>query len=677
MRYEHIFHKMPQALQARIAAQPWCRDLTAQGLSLPRILTCRKYLAQLLPTMSMAELKSLRLLLSAFGCEPFQREALEKHGVMRMAGAEIAVGLTGLRRLGIIAALRKSWGEPVYVLPEDAFGVWRELLLPDVQVQTIDGGDSDLEPLESPGRSERGLAQLLFHFLLACSQQDALPLTSKGTLHKKQIQKLTKHPVLPHGSLQESGLTYAFRDIYEPDAAILLEMSIQLGILLHDGDRYSLDHKALHAWLSQTYDEQQRGLYAIWRQLYMPAPAPLMHGIAALERCPASRWCKMADVVAAAGLNSLVQESEEGAWMAQWIQPLHAFRWIELAADPEGQMWMKWLIPVGSREELKELKELNGPEGLAEREEPTDGPCLYVQPDFEVLLTPHASLDCEWQIAAFAELTSTDLMRNYRITKDSFHRAVEKGTCSEQIVHLLQKNAYYEVPEHVKTTLQQWDQQSGKLQIDEVLLLRCETAEVADALARHEACGQLLQERIGASYFTIRPEHLQRLYKCLEQMGYQPRLLDAGLKAKAKSATAAAVKVQTHHDSHAGQASGAVQGLFYTRDTVQLYELDPTWPEWEELYPEMKDVPSLWLREFRDYHGSTRKEMIRKAIEWKSLLKLRCEGRNRMIIPRTIYEERSGWAFIGMEEHQEVTLRSDDWAEMKLILPGVNDEESF
>ncbi|MFC5453136.1 helicase-associated domain-containing protein [Paenibacillus aestuarii] len=676
MKYEHIFHKMPQALQARIAAQPWCQAWTGQGLPLIRILTHHKYLAQLVPTMTMAELKTLRLLISAFGCEPFHREALEKYGLARMAGAEIAVGLTGLRRLGIIAALRKSWGEPLYVLPEDAFSVWQELLLPDVQLQTLDAEDNDLDPLETPGMSARGLAQLLFHFLLACSQQDSLPLTSKGTLHKKQIQKLSKHPVLPQGSFQETGLTYAFRDIYEPDVAILLEMSMQLGILLHDGDRYVLDHHALHTWLSQTYEKQQLGLYAIWRQLYMPAPATLMHGIAVLERCPAACWCKVADVAAAASLLSFVQEPEDGATalMRQWIQPLHAFRWLELATDHDGQIWVKWLIPVGSGNAHEELAELEGLEELAKREEPAEGPCLYVQPDFEVLLAPHASLYGEWQIAAFAVLQSSDLMRTYRITKESFHRAVENGSSSERILHVLQKNAYYEVPEHVQTTLQQWDQQSGKLQIAEVLLLRCESAEVADALARHEACGQLLQERIGAAHFTIRPEHLHSLSKCLEQMGYQPRFLDAGLKAKAKASTAAAEKPR---NPQAHQAPGTAQGLFYTRDTVQLYEMDPVWPEWEELYPAMKDVPALWLREFRDYHGSTRKEMIRKAIEWKSLLQLRSEGRNRTIIPRAIYEERSGWVFVGMEEHQEVTLRSDDWAEMKLILPGVNDEESF
>ena len=65
--------------------------------------------------------------------------------------------------------------------------------------------------------------------------------------------------------------------------------------------------------------------------------------------------------------------------------------------------------------------------------------------------------------------------------------------------------------------------------------------------------------------------------------------------------------------------------------------------------------------------------MIRKAIEWKSVLQLRKEGRDCFIIPRNLREERTGWMLEGWEEYQEIAWPSDDWKEMKLILPGIND----
>ncbi len=74
------------------------------------------------------------------------------------------------------------------------------------------------------------------------------------------------------------------------------------------------------------------------------------------------------------------------------------------------------------------------------------------------------------------------------------------------------------------------------------------------------------------------------------------------------------------------------------------------------MYPDMQDIPISWIKEFREYHGSTRKDMIRKAIEWKSVLQLRKEGRNRFIIPRMLREDRSGWILEGLEEYQEISL---------------------
>ncbi|UJF35264.1 hypothetical protein [Paenibacillus hexagrammi] len=117
------------------------------------------------------------------------------------------------------------------------------------------------------------------------------------------------------------------------------------------------------------------------------------------------------------------------------------------------------------------------------------------------------------------------------------------------------------------------------------------------------------------------------------------------------------------------------KGMFYTRDHIQLYEIDTAWPDHRELYPDLEEIPSGWLKDCREYHAATRKDMIRKAIEWKSFIKLREEGRERLIVPKALYEERTGWSLIGFENHKEVTLAGDAWEQMQIVLPGINDEE--
>lgn len=674
MRYEQVVSRMPEALKQLISSQAWCSSYIKEGAGLPDLLTDRKYLLRLLSHLSVDEKNTLRFILSAFGCESFTIAALEKQAGIRMAGAQVAIGLVGLRRAGVIAAFRKAWGEQLFVLPEDAFDAWQGLLFPSVMLKTdTDGGT--LEPIpagaiQTNGSQQeeitvhpRGLAQQLFHFIVACSQQHSLPLTNKGTLHKKQILKLTEHLALPNDLLRAAGITYAFRDLYDEGAVLMLEMAIRMGFIAGNGDQLVVCKDAFLAWLEGPYERQQRTLYGVWSQLLLPAPVWLQHGLTLMERAERGQWVEVGAVVraimACCTESGQMKEADSltHALLSSWIEPLSSFRFVELATGGEGGIWFRWLIsPKSEWEGGAELSD----DQVNILEEQLKTPSFYVQPDFEILLLPDTSLRTEWEIAAFADLKQTDHVRTYRMTKEGFHRAWEMGQSSEEIISMLQENAYYEIPEPVAVTLRQWGEQTGKIQFEEVTLLRCRSNEIADALLRNEKCQLFLKSRIGAVDFIVPKAHLAQLTKCLENMGYNP-------KSSRKEADNLGINAE---NAPGNQTSG----LCYSRDSIQLYEMDAELPERDGLYPDMGDIPLSWLQDFRSYHGSTRKEMIRKAIEWKSCLQLRKEGKSHFIIPRNLREERSGWILEGLEELQEIAWSGEDWEEMKLILPGINDE---
>ncbi|WP_171686082.1 helicase-associated domain-containing protein [Paenibacillus planticolens] len=670
MRYETVVHRMPEDLKKLISSQTWCASYMKDGVSLSDLLTDRKYLIRLLSHLSVDEKNTLRLILAAFGCESFTREALEKQAGLRMAGAQVAIGLLGLRRTGVIAAFRKAWGEQLFVLPEDAFASWQELLFPSVQLATVEdesalallpagaihvsGDEQDAAPVHP-----RGLAQQLFHFLAACSQQLSLPLTNKGTLHKKQLAKLTQHISLPNDLLRSSGITYAFRDQYDDGTVLMLELAIRMGFLTGNGEQLFFKKKACMNWLEGAYERQQAQLYSVWRQLLLPAPVWLQHGITWMEKTEAGQWYGIDDILrgilacCSRGAQANEAESLRQAFLNSWILPLSLFRFVELAADANGGVWFRWLFSPGGEDEF-------GASRASSVESQAKAPSFYVQPDFEILLLPDAGLRTEWDIAAFADLQQTDHVRTYCLTKESFYRAWEQGQSSEEIIRILQEKAYYEVPEPVIQTMRQWGEQAGKVHIEEVTLLRCRSNEIADALLRNEKCQPFLKERVGGADFIVPKDQLSQLAKCLENMGYNP-----------KSSRKEADDPAAESDNFLGNQT---QGLCYSRDSIQLYEMDSELPEQGDLYPDMESIPVSWLQDFRSYHGSTRKDMIRKAIEWKSCLQLRKEGQSRVIIPRILREERSGWILEGLEEHKEIALSGDDWEEMKLILPGINDE---
>jgi|GEM_PF-2530759 len=708
MNYEQVFAKMPEEARHMVERQPWVQEALRRGLPLHAALTDADELARLLPLLSRAERCALELIVRGLGSEPFAPAALEQRLHGAMAGAAVRVGLAGLRARGIVAAFRKAWGDRLYALPEDGFAVWQAHLLPPLPL--AEGGPEhaaqpqpELEPLELPaGANPRGMAQQLFHLLAACDRL-ALPLTAKGAPHQKQLAKLAERCALPAEPLAGCGLSHAFPDACGIGLAVLLDAAMRLGLLGRAAGRLVLRPAALGAWMARPYAQQMGRLYRLWRELQAPQPVWQQHAIALLERAGGAGWQPAA---ALAGWLA-AQAAEPGADEAElvrgvrerWLVPLHALGWLELAQDSAGGLWYRWkqgleptaaqaicppstppLPPPSGSGPYPPLTEPStaSPAPLppvqpppasafapapAADDGPADAACrLYVQPDFELLLPPGVPLSVEWQVAAVAELQHSDELRVYRLTKTAFHSACERGASAPAVLALLSRwnRSGPQLPEAVERALREWDEQYGKVRFEEVTLLVCDSPEVAAAVAASERCRPYLGEAVGDRHFIVQRSAGAALHKQLRQMGWTP-----GTAAPEPPAGA----------NLTGELAEAepLDGLVYRRDTAALYEVDGRFEQPAELYPQLPDTPASWLKEYRSYHGSTRKELIRRAIEWQSWLKLRKSGEERLIAPCALVESRDGWLLVGRADEGEVRLDGEEWAELQLVLPGIND----
>ncbi|MGG1553238.1 helicase-associated domain-containing protein [Paenibacillus ferrarius] len=671
MKYEQVEDKMPPDVKRMIKEESWWAAWIQEEDDLAPFLTQRPLLAELNKQLTTDEQRTLRLIVSAFGCLPFTGEALEKQAAWAACGAQTRLGLIGLRRLGVIVTFRKSWGEQLFLLPEDTFAIWQELLFPVVK---FPGGREEApgEELEwhelvqdesqrAVAANPRGLAQMMLHVLTACAQQPAMPLSAKGTLHKKQVHKLSEPLRLPPAILTAAGLSYAFRDVYDEPVALLLDLATRSGFFKISGlnEALRLHKPSVEAWLQGDYKWQQETLYALWCDMMTPAPAWLQHAIACMERARSGAWYKVEQLLmqvraclSFAGGHAEAELLEDELCTA-WLQPLMAFRFIDVSKDTEGQLWFRWLI--------EPRKTLNPDEPAVVESQERPG-SMYVQPDFELLLPPDVGLYTEWEVASFADLLQSDYVRSYRMTKNSFRRALASGKTAEQIAETLAAHASHEVPQGVLRTLVEWAEQANKVALEDVTLLRCASEADAEALLRSSRCAPYLADRVGPAAFIIAKADAGPLAKCLEAMGYAPHFKGA---KRAESPEAGA--------EHLLAADFPVQPLCYSRDSARIYEMEPSLPRQEDLYPDLQDIPPSWIKEFRNYHASTRKDMIRKAIEWKSVLQLRKEGQDRFIIPRMLREEKTVWHLEGLEQDREISVPGEDWQEMKLILPGIND----
>jgi hypothetical protein len=663
MRYNQVFTKMPETLLQHFARQEWALPFLKQAEDYVDLLSSKEMMKELSNRLSKLERWTLQLIVVKIGCEMFTIEMLEKQAASFRSGAEVRVAISGLRRFGILIAFRKSWGELLYALPVDGFSIWQALLLPKPETE-IQEQLPLLESIEVSPSGSRGLAQELFVLAVYTAHHD-LSLTTKGTIHKKQLQKLKDQLRLLPMEWNGSYLTCGSSEPYEFSFAVLLDIALRLGILRFEANMLVIETKAWGEWLRFTFEQQQIRLYGLWKELYVDAPLWLQHGTALIDRLPRGEWCSLAELMDWFTLHQIQlsplqpQELKEALYH-QWMIPLHAYRWLDVALDSRGEVWFCWLIDTHAS--CKQVEEPNMEANLS----------FYVQPDFELVLPPTIPPYLEWEVAAFADPISSDEVRVYQISKETFHRALESGKSADEIVGFLECSAIYRMPSGVTSALTEWGEQYGKLQFADVTLLRVRSKEIAEVIISSEKCRPFILSALNAADFIVKKEQIPQFTQLLEQLGYCPQLL---LAHEANHASQQ-LKLPDTDSSTApkNQDKNSRKGLFDLRDTYSMYELAPSLTEVEDHYPNLQDIPKLWLKEYREYHGSTRKDMIRQAIEWKSYLKIRKEGVDRRILPYKLQEDRSGWTLIGMENRQEIILQSEDWKEMKLLLPGINDQ---
>ncbi|MFC0213203.1 helicase-associated domain-containing protein [Paenibacillus chartarius] len=635
--------------------------------------------------LSDAERTTLRIIVSRFANEPFDEAALAKRAEDEAPGAELRLGLAGLRALGIVVTVRKAWGERLHALPYDALGAWQAVLFGEPELSCGDNKDTELTA-SAPGALDDDLFALL-----AFAAKQELILTQKGTIAKRQLQALHSVLKLPEdAALRQLQLAYGTGSSngYEPGLAIVLDAALRFGLLAAEDGALRVQEAPLRAWLSLPRGRRGDMLQAAWFQRQWPREPLLQRAAAALLHAPRGAWLALPRLAAWLGGIARGGVSAEPLLLAQlaetqWLQPLAALGWLELARHTHtGETLLR--IPDKPEDAQQE------PSGR-----------IYVQPDFELIVPSDTAAAVRWELERFADRFSSDQVHMYRITKSSVQFACEQGMTAAEIERFLAEHSRFGLPDNVGLAIRQWAGEYGRISFARASLLRCADAQLADELARNPRLAPYLLERLGDTVFVVRGERLRDLQAALDKAGYAPRkaVMELGMAEEDKHAGngdntgfAGAAANGFAPDRSAGEpnseeraafrflaaAGDAGRGLLDATDPLLYYDLEPELPprpERRAREAELRDVPAVWWKDYRTYHASTRKEMIRKAIEAEALLKLRLGGQDRTIAPKRLLEERDSWCIVGIDRSSgsEIRFGGDEWQEMKFVVPGMND----
>ncbi|MDP4096838.1 helicase-associated domain-containing protein [Paenibacillus sp. P96] len=598
--------------------------------------------------------------------QPMEEEAPVRLLEGRLSGAECRIAVLGLRQKGWLEAVVKSWGERLLFIPGKRLPELYKLLLGEQQKVPAESRRPEMLLEAGEGTEAR-----LLH-VLAWIARYGLPLTSKGTIHKRALVKLNELSLFKDSALQGLGLQYAHSEVYPLSSAVLLDLLLSLGLLVKETSAYTVHTPALFSWIKLPQAQMSRWILLTVMERYgrtQPA-AQHLRGLLCMTAPRTGEWMavdsllKWLEQVGAADNLDLREEAD------QWLTVLAEFGLADKGVTEAGSLCIRWRVPVS---------EMMQPDfSLAEQEQGVfpERSGFYIQPDFEIIVPPECGFEDRWLLECCAEQISAGRMSLYRLSRESITGAVESGMELQDLEAFLAGHSFTGVPDNVVHAVRQWAGGTARTAFAAVTLLRCRSREDADAAAMHPRLGGVL-ERLGELDFIVPPGEEEEVRKELASLGLTPR---KGMEGSGSTVPSfplpplEALGLPFVLEDAAFYAEGR-PGLVYTGRTLHFYDKDAEVPSPESFFPGRSSVPSSWFSQLRPYHPSTARQIMEQAVEWQTAVMLRSGDEDTVWLPEAV-SGGADWQVTGRFRSPEGTdpqsitvLKPCDWKEMRLLLP--------
>ncbi len=203
---------------------------------------------------------------------------------------------------------------------------------------------------------------------------------------------------------------------------------------------------------------------------------------------------------------------------------------------------------------------------------------LVVQPNFELVALAPVSEVLLIKLDRFAERTSLEHVAQYRLTKASVTRAIQRGMHVDQVILELEQAAGGEIPQNVRYSLHEWERQARRVEIwPGVALLEVDDEQILDDLLASAETRNLFKRRLGPRLIEVAPQQLEAVQQLLWQRQFLPAHSDA---QASELATSQEPQWRLHAD-------GLLQPLYGVSDLYFIAELTRF---------TMPDAPSGWRR---------------------------------------------------------------------------------
>ncbi len=145
---------------------------------------------------------------------------------------------------------------------------------------------------------------------------------------------------------------------------------------------------------------------------------------------------------------------------------------------------------------------------------------VVVQPNFELSVPPELDLDRGLIIALSSRIKHFDQLPCFEITRGSFHRFLNHGYSSTELIEHLQKLSARSVPQNILFSLQTWEREFRKLQIyDGVVLIADEDRQYL--LEHSRLLKKYIHRKLGKGIYLLDRGEKEAWMKALFRAGLE------------------------------------------------------------------------------------------------------------------------------------------------------------
>ena len=426
--------------------------------------------------------------------------------VNRNEGAGLASGRLScerLRALGLIFESLAVSGRVRYLVAQETCQAAMQLVCAEAAAQLIPVGADGISEVES---YPYALVLDIVHYLAYLAGNN-VALTQNGDLWKKDQSRIERGFLVREWF--KNGAPY--RPEFPGRTAFITAFCEEAGLSFSDDSGMQV-YSAAQVWAQQPFEESAKTVARFWRAWLFPRLGQVELLAELGKALPDGAWFT-ADQVAEQTLPFVVGEIRPENPMVSFNGFFRTALNLGIVdAGYRGRSAVYAITRLGKWL----LADLADVEAEADFEIQLESR-IYPQPSFEILAPKETEPAVLWMLELFCDLQLIDGFRTYRLTRESVHRGLNWAGVQDLID--LATRCGPGLPNNVQFTLKDWAAGFGKAALIPGMLLRCEDAELAQAIYYAPRFANSGIERLNEIDLLIPPESKAILNQTLADLG--------------------------------------------------------------------------------------------------------------------------------------------------------------